>query len=87
MKDWEWTERYPGQPEILRYLNFVADRYDLKRDISFNTRVTEAHYDEAANRWHVRTEAGASFSAKFLDHRRRLPVHRKRAEHPGPRNL
>jgi cation diffusion facilitator CzcD-associated flavoprotein CzcO len=66
MKDWEWTERYPEQPEILRYLNFVADRYDLKRDISFNTRVTEAHYDEAANRWHIRTGSGERYTAKFV---------------------
>src|SRR6202011_6033308 len=57
MREWEWSERYPGQPEIMRYLNFVAERFDLKRDIRFRTRVTSAHYAEAANRWHVRTEA------------------------------
>ena len=66
MKEWEWSERYPGQPEIMRYLNFVADKFDLKSDFSFNARVTEAHYDAAANRWHVRTEDGARFTAKFL---------------------
>jgi cation diffusion facilitator CzcD-associated flavoprotein CzcO len=66
MREWEWSERYPGQAEIMRYLNFVADRFDLKRDIRFNTRVTAAHYDEAANRWRVRTEAGETFVAKFL---------------------
>src|SRR6201995_1669407 len=66
MREWEWSERYPGQAEILRYLNFVADKFDLKRDIQFRTRVTSAHYDEAANRWHVRTEAGETFVAKFL---------------------
>ena len=66
MREWEWSERYPEQPEIMRYLNFVADRFDLKRDIHFNTRVTSAHYDEAANRWNVRTEAGEHFSAKYL---------------------
>lgn len=66
MREWEWSERYPGQPEILRYLNYVADRFDLKRDILFNTRVTAAHYDETANRWRVRTEHGATFVAKFL---------------------
>jgi cation diffusion facilitator CzcD-associated flavoprotein CzcO len=54
MRDWEWSERYPEQPEIMRYLNFVADRFDLKRDIRFNTRVTAARYrricaDIAAN--------------------------------------
>ncbi len=66
MRDWEWSERYPGQAEILRYLNFVADRFELKRDIRFNTRVISARHDEAANRWRVRTERGEIFAAKFL---------------------
>jgi cation diffusion facilitator CzcD-associated flavoprotein CzcO len=66
MREWEWSERYPGQPEIMRYLNHVADRFDLKRDILFNTRVTAADYDETANRWRVRTENGETFVAKFL---------------------
>ena len=66
MREWEWSERYPGQAEILRYLNFVADKFDLKRDIQFNTRVTSAHYDEAANRWHVAHRTGETFIAKFL---------------------
>jgi cation diffusion facilitator CzcD-associated flavoprotein CzcO len=66
MREWQWSERYPEQPEIMRYLNHVADRFDLRRDIRFNTRVASAHYDEAANRWHVRTEAGEEFSATFL---------------------
>ncbi len=66
MRDREWSERYPGQPEIMRYLNFVADRFDLKRDIQFNTRVVAAHYDEVANRWQVRTENGKIYSVKFL---------------------
>ena len=66
LKEWEWSERYPEQPEILRYLNHVADRFDLRRDIRFGTRVTGARYDTAANRWHVSTEAGERFTAKFL---------------------
>jgi cation diffusion facilitator CzcD-associated flavoprotein CzcO len=65
-QEWEWSERYPEQPEIMRYLNYVADRFDLKRDIRFSTRVIAAKYDEAANRWTVRTEAGEQFTAKFL---------------------
>jgi len=65
-QEWNWTERYPEQPEIMRYLNHVADRFDLRRDIRFGTRVTEAHYDEAANRWHVTTEHGDELTAKFL---------------------
>jgi cation diffusion facilitator CzcD-associated flavoprotein CzcO len=66
MREWEWSERYPGQVEILRYLNFVADRFGLKRDIKFNSRVSSAHYDEAANRWRVSTDAGETFVVKFL---------------------
>ncbi|MGD0108764.1 MAG: NAD(P)/FAD-dependent oxidoreductase [Rhodopila sp.] len=66
MREWEWSERYPGQPEIMRYLNHVADRFDLKRDILFNTRVAAAHYDESANRWRVRTATGETFVTKFL---------------------
>jgi cation diffusion facilitator CzcD-associated flavoprotein CzcO len=66
MQAWEWSERYPGQAEILRYLNFVADRLELKRDIRFNTRVISAHHDEAANLWRLRTEQGETFAAKFL---------------------
>ena len=66
MREWTWTERYPGQPEIMRYLNFIADRLDLKRDIQFDTRVVSAQYDEAANRWHVRTEHGETYTVKYL---------------------
>ena len=66
MREWEWSERYPGQAEIMRYLNFAADRFDLKKDIQFDTRVTAAHYNQATNRWHVRTEAGETFVVKFL---------------------
>src|SRR5258706_372607 len=66
MREWEWSERYPGPPEILRYLNHVADRFDLKRDIRFNTRVTSAHYDETANIWRVQPETGEALTAPFL---------------------
>ena len=66
MREWEWSERYPGQAEILRYLNFAADKFDLKHDIRFNTRVTSAHYDEAVNRWRVRTDQDETYVVKFL---------------------
>ena len=66
LNDWEWSERYPAQPEIIRYLNFVADRLDLRRDVKFGTRVVAADYDESRNRWDVTTEAGERFSAKYL---------------------
>ncbi|MEO6023732.1 MAG: NAD(P)/FAD-dependent oxidoreductase [Burkholderiales bacterium] len=65
-REWEWSERYPGPPEILRYLNHVADRFDLKRDICFNTRVTSAHYDTIANLWRVSTATGEQLTAQFL---------------------
>ena len=65
-KEWEWSERYPEQPEIMRYINHVADKFDLKRNIRFNTRVTAAHYNETTNLWEVRSEAGDLFTAKFL---------------------
>jgi len=66
VQDWEWSERYPEQPEIIRYLNFVADRLDLRRDIQFETRVVGAAYDEARNLWDVTTEAGERFAARYL---------------------
>jgi cation diffusion facilitator CzcD-associated flavoprotein CzcO len=66
IREWEWSERYPEQPEILRYLNHVADRFDLKRDIRFGTRVMAAHYEAAANCWHVTTEKGERLAAKFV---------------------
>jgi cyclohexanone monooxygenase len=65
-QEWEWSERYPEQPEILRYLNHVAERFDLKRDIQFGTRVTAATFDERTNRWEVRTDQGNVVSARYL---------------------
>jgi cyclohexanone monooxygenase len=66
VRDWRWTERYPTQPEILRYINHVADRFDLRPDIQLNTRVTAATYDEAQCRWHVVTDAGDRVTARYL---------------------
>ncbi len=65
-QDWNWTERYATQPEILKYAEHVADRFDLRRDIRFERRVDTAHYDESNNRWRVTTEQGDSASAQFL---------------------
>src|SRR5579862_4039004 len=64
-REWRWTERYASQPEILRYLNHVADRFDLRRDIQFETRVTSAVFDETKNVWNVETGRGERVSAKF----------------------
>ena len=57
-QEWDWTERYAAQPELLRYANHVADRFDLRRDIDFNTRVKSAAFDEAAGRWVIETGDG-----------------------------
>ena len=64
-QEWQWTERYASQPEILRYLNYVTDRFDLRPYIQFDTRVAAAAFDEAANRWAVQTHHGDRVSAKF----------------------
>ena len=64
-QDWHWTERYAAQPEILRYIEHVADRFDLRRDIQLATRVTAAVFDEATNRWEIRTDRGDRVSARF----------------------
>ena len=65
-RQWTWTERYPGHDEIRRYLNFVADTLDLKRDIQFGQRVTSTTYDDAANLWTLETETGNTTRARFL---------------------
>jgi cyclohexanone monooxygenase len=63
-QDWQWSELFASQPEILRYANNVADRLDLRRDIRFETRVTEARFDEAEHRWNIRTDRGDRVSAR-----------------------
>jgi cation diffusion facilitator CzcD-associated flavoprotein CzcO len=65
-QEWDWSEKYATQPEILRYLNHVADRYNLRSDISFNTRVTDAILDEGQLRWEIRTDTGEVTSTRFL---------------------
>ncbi len=64
-QEWAWTERYPAQPEILRYLDHVADRFELWPDIQLNTRVVAATFDERASRWTLRAESGETFSAPW----------------------
>ena len=65
-QEWEWTERYPRQDEILRYINHVADRFELRRDIQLETRVTAADWDEAARHWTVRTDRGDVVQTRLL---------------------
>ena len=65
-QEWTWSEHFASQPEILRYLNHVADRFDFRRDIQFGTRVESAIYDEDSRRWKVETSDGDCFEARFL---------------------
>ena len=65
-QEWRWSERFAPQPEILRYAQHVAQRYDLERDISFNTRVQRAVFIEAAHRWQIDTDQGDSVRAQFV---------------------
>jgi len=64
-QQWEWSERFAPQPEILKYAGHVADRYDLRRDIQFNTRVLSANYDAESAQWHLDSMGGRRTSARF----------------------
>jgi acetone monooxygenase len=65
-KDWAWSQKFPGQPEIEQWLHYVADRLDLRRDIRFGTRITAAHYDEDRGRWTVHTDRGDVVDTQFF---------------------
>ncbi len=65
-KEWKWSEQYSSQPELEAYANHVADRFDLKRDIQFETRVTAASWDEATHRWAIDTGRGDHVTARYL---------------------
>lgn len=64
--DWNWSEHFAGQPETLRYLNFVADRLELRPHMRFKSKVKSARYDETSNRWSLETEDGESLDCRFL---------------------
>src|SRR6195952_2642818 len=64
-QEWQWSELFAGQPEILRYANFVADKLDLRRDMRFETRVTGAIFNEATNRWTATTDRGETAAARY----------------------
>jgi cyclohexanone monooxygenase len=64
-QDWHWPERYGTQPEILRYINHVADRFDLRRDIEFNTRIKAAAFDGETNTWTIETDTGKTATARY----------------------
>ncbi len=65
-KSWKPSERFPAQPETEEWLNYVADRHDLKKDIQFSTRISSAHYDETSQRWNVTTDSGERINTQFL---------------------
>lgn len=66
LQEWTWSSKYAEQPEILSYLNFVADKFDLRRDIQFNTRITSAHFNEENNSWQFQTDDKTFISAKYF---------------------
>ncbi|OJW23374.1 MAG: cyclohexanone monooxygenase [Rhodospirillales bacterium 69-11] len=66
LAEWDWTEHFSPQPETLRYLNFVADKLDLRRDIQFESRVASAHWQDAGRNWTVTLEDGRTYTTRFL---------------------
>jgi len=66
LDEWHWKERYSGQPENLRYLNFVADKFDLRRHMQFNCRVEAAHFDEASDSWRLTVSDGRALTCRFV---------------------
>ena len=66
LQSWDWDTRYVNQPDILRYLEHVAERYDLKKDIQFDTGIVSAHYQEATDHWEIGTDSGEVFTAKYI---------------------
>jgi acetone monooxygenase len=66
LDEWDWGERFPGQEETERYLNYVADKFELKKDIRFGSRVTAATYNENTMRWAITTEDGSTISCQFF---------------------
>jgi cation diffusion facilitator CzcD-associated flavoprotein CzcO len=66
LDEWDWGEHFAGQPETLRYLNHVADKFDLRRDIQFRSRVASAHYQDASRNWDITLEDGGRFSSRLL---------------------
>ncbi|MCA6098308.1 flavin-containing monooxygenase [Bradyrhizobium australafricanum] len=66
LEEWEWSEHFAGQPETLRYCNYVADKFDLRRDIQLESRVTSAMYQDDTRSWQITLESGAQHSCRFL---------------------
>ncbi len=66
LEEWNWSEHFSGQPETLRYLNYVADKFDLRKDIQFSSRIASAAFDEVEGSWEVVTDEGTRSRARFL---------------------
>src|SRR4051812_27430385 len=66
MQEWDWKEHFSPQPDTLEYLNYVADKFDLRRDMEFRSAVVAAHWDETANQWNVTLESGERANSRFL---------------------
>ena len=64
-QEWVWSEKYATQPEILRYLNHVAERFDLRGDMRFNANVERAQFDDTRGRWRISTTAGENYAARY----------------------
>ena len=87
LDEWDWSEHFAPQPETERYLNHVADKFDLRRDIQFNSRVASAHYHEDTRSWDITLEDGTRCHDAVFDHRDRHPVGGDHAEHSRRRHL
>ena len=66
LDEWDWSEHFAGQPEVERYCNLVADKFDLRRDVQFSARVVSAHYDEEARCWTLGLEDGTRYRSRFM---------------------
>jgi cation diffusion facilitator CzcD-associated flavoprotein CzcO/acetyl esterase/lipase len=83
-REWQWTERFPAQPEILSYLEFVADKLDVRKEFEFATRVTSVVWDDEDKTWTVTTDSGASTTARFvIAATGNLSIPKARSEFPG----
>ena len=84
MREWDWKEHFSPQADTLEYLNYVADKFDLRRDIQFGSTVAAAHWDEAANRWSVTLGKRRAGNGAVPVHRHRHPLSLYAAGHSGP---
>ena len=86
LDEWDWEEHFAAQPETERYLNYVADKFDLRRDIQFKSRVKAAHYQEDTRSWNVSWRTAGATRA-VPDHRRRRALGGDDADHPRRRDV